>query len=816
MTAPPRSITRLTNDASEAGVAVTPMGPVQRSVGSTGDPVVLRLPAAAWPADFDDQGVFTLTLDAEGPAPVVLTGYRLRARQAVEHGFDFDDAAGAGTAAARVVEIYLDTQLRVVREGRGGLIQVGIKNELDEDGLVDTAAGTYLTTQQLVNDAMDAMGLPHEDCPPGVNTASDGSGIDAPGPLDWGNQRALTEVEGLLFRVGYTLAFGNDGVTRIVRLARAGEPVTLTTELAAIAEPYTASAAPGLRSSKIVVTSGATRTTVIARRTLGQMVWLAFDEEVGHWLTQADWDILHPGLPGPADIAAFRAGLTGTDIDPARSKALAQVFRAVGLAGDDYAKARRFVNLPADIDPGDLAKFRSTPGVVEALCCVDMGGEQFVNAPASDAGPLIRVEGLQTLAREGVFLLPQDAVFLRVDGARVGRRGDMRELAGDELAVVFAHESNAGTLAADYAAFGYTLGESMGSPVLTPMDATELAAAVADPDVVKVAAPWLRRVILREMVGEVLTDIPLNDDRLGPVARQLAWARVADDELVSAVVRLRGIVAVNPGDLGGQVSRVVWDQRSQSTILMLNQHERPGSDEEAERRAIGDSIAAGVGMLQLGRSDASLADVRTQMTADRITTGTPGNPDTNPLQRGRERATAGLAPAAAEGPRPGSGLPKVRDLTRIKARLNTDAPVEIGPNRWAYTWAEATRNGSVYSSDASARNSATHGLAYNDAEGFNAATGVLGNGRDVATIRPGFALLPIGPVCVELEGPYPGAEGEDAWYFFAVNAVGGTCLTENFDPEFVDGGGFGASHSFVADGEGFGDGVDYIIDGGAL
>lgn len=788
MTPPPiLRVTLCQAATTEAELDVTLVGPIQRSIGTTGDPVTLRFRKGDWPALFDIHQSFQIKLDAGSTSPVTLRGYRLRAR----YNTDFGQPVAGGDFGPYTEEIVLDTEVRFLREGRGGLLTAGLLNPVNEDGLVDTEASTYRTTQELVDLALDALGVEHVDCPADVNFAADGETvIDAPGPLDWGNQRPITEIEGLLFRVGYTLAFGIDATLRVVRLPRAGEPIDLDESITGLAEPWEANVGPGIRGQRILVTSGATRTTVITERTLSDLEWVAYDERTNSWLNQADFDVLYPGEIGPADLTAFRSGLTGSQMDPQTAKQFAQVFSALALRDVvddeeetilDKTKCSMFVNIPSEVAGGALSIARGAPGVVEARCVIDMGSEQFVNVPAGAEDPLVRIEGLKAFAREGVFLLPGDAVYARVSGGRTGRRADLDPLGPTDLNIVFAHESNEGDVLRDYAVFGFVYDVSGPEPALLYMDDEETELAIVDPEVVKVAAPFLRRVITRtkDSEGEWI-DTPLNDTTLRDVAAQIAWARIADAELSSAVIPLRGLVAVSPGDEDGQISRVVWDLASMRTWIFINQHERPGSIEEQQRKAVGDSIAAGVGALQLGRSAASLGDVRTQMTADRFGAGgLPGSPAANATQRGLGRSMAGTLPAKAEGPQPGEGLRKISELTRIKARLNPAEmpPTSIGDHRWAYDWVEVALRGEDAVSDGATRKSSTHGKALNLGEMFNASSGLLGNGVDTDNIPAGWSLAPIGPRVVDLEGPYP-SDGGYVWYFSATNLVDGACPDE--------------------------------------
>lgn len=776
MAPPPEITVRLFNTSREGVdslnvIPITPLSPIGRSVGSSGDPFQATIAVGAFPLDWDELGTFSISIGEPGEAVMLeLAGYRLKNRQATNHGRTLGDPTGPVTPHAEV--LTFETELRSIRDGRGGLLTVGQLNPLDIDGHVDTEHSDYMTNSELADLALAALGMPFEACPVAINTAADGeTAIDAPGPLDWGNQRPLTELEALLSRVGWTLAIKNDGTLRCVRLARAGETITLPASISDNAEPYTLTPSPGIRSSKIVVTSGSTRTTVITQRDLDNLDWLAFDSRTGLWLAQSDFDILYPSEVGPADLDAFKAGVRASGITVGGSKGLDTVFRAVGLIGDEITEAGTFVNIPTELDYGIFEQFAGTPGIVEARGCVDMGGEQFVNVPGSDAGSPVRVEGLQALPNQAVFLLPPDLIYARMADGNIGRRSDARALTGDDLVITFAHESNTGVATDDYFIVGYELVDS-GGPALDKMSDAELEAAMTDRTTIKVSAPQLRRLAERALGATEIT--PMNDAQLEAIAEQIVWAKVAEDALESGVITVRGLIDVQPGDADGAISRVIWDHVALQTLVFLNQHERPRSELETERRAVGDSIGLGVSYLFGTRSTASLSDVRTQMTADRaVPTSVPGDPALNAPQRGQERAQGGQVPTAGEGSHllP-TALPQ---RTTIYARITGDTELAGESNRWSYTWEEVRMTG--YSADATdaSRKSDTHGLAINTMENGNTDSGIIGPGYDTANIPTGFALQPIrtGAV-VQLHGPFPTDVG-NLWYFQASNVLDGEC-----------------------------------------
>jgi len=105
----------------------------------------------------------------------------------------------------------------------------------------------------------------------------------------------------------------------------------------------------------------------------------------------------------------------------------------------------------------------------------------------------------------------------------------------------------------------------------------------------------------------------------------------------------------------------------------------------------------------------------------------------------------------------------------------------LSANRWQYSWREVRlASGSAWAAVAGGYTSATHGFAYNRFEVPNSASGVQGNGIDLANLPGTFALKPPrsqsgSGVVVRLRGPYVNASGIPTWWFAAVNAVDGAC-----------------------------------------
>lgn len=782
MTAPsPNSVllqsvdsTGLTDPVSVRGVLA---GPLRRSIGSTGDQAVVVIRKSDWPAGWDVNNNITITINPDGGTDVKLVakGYRIKNLVASQFGVPFGTE---DPPVAHQYQLLLETEIRTMRDSRGGLITETTYNELDENGLVDTAASDYQSVRDLVNTALDAIGMDRVYATAAINETIDGQTVIAPGPIDWGNARSVTELDALLTRVGWSVVHKLNGKLSVVRLHRAGQPLDIPTATLNKAEPFELVKSPGIRGTKILVTSGATRTTMVTSRSLGStnpLVWLQFDERTNAWLTQLDYDILYPDEPGPEDIAAYQAGLTSEQLNPNAAKGLAQQFRAVGLTFEDFTRSNALVNIPAEITAGDLLDFAGSPGVIEARCCIDIGSEQLQNVPADDEGTPVRIDGVKAVTGDGVFILPPVAEYVRVDGLSMGRKSDTRMLADDDLTVTFAYESNTGDFETDYFVRGYEAVEDEGELIIRDLNAAETTAAISDPNTIKMGLPQLRRVMLWPEVDANPT--ALNDTALEGIAREHAASRIAWGEAESGTIPLRGLVTINPGDLGGAVTAVTWDQQSHMTYLEIDAHEVPRSETEQERRAIGDSIAAGLGPVYLNRSSVSLGDARSGMTVDQtLLTPNPGNPESNPQLRGKGRATSGQKELGSSGIASG-GLATIRGMTSILAVITESAL--IGTNRFGYSWEEARYDAAseTFVGDDAGRTSATHGVAINLAEASNSSSGVQGNGVDLDSLTSGFALQPIrGNPVVELRGPFD-ADGTPRWWFSSTNAIDGECAS---------------------------------------
>lgn len=754
-------------------IRATVDGPIRRSIGSSGDPVTLTVLATDWPVGWNELHDFWIIINSgqgKGSA-LTLKGYRLRMKIPASYGRDLGDPSG--TVTPREYRLLLETSLRGLRDGLGNLITEGTLNELDEDNLVDTLHADYQTNQELVTTCLDAMGLDHEAAPASLNLAVDGTTtVDAPGPLDWGNARPIDEIDGLLSRIGWTIVQLNNGKIAVRRLRRAGEAITIPAPIAAVAEPYELGTMPAVRSSKIIVTSGATRSTIITSRSLevdtppagiNALEWCVFDAAQNTW-----------GAQSGSALTTYQNGLMPGGVNPTAAKDLGQLYRAVRLTGDDLIKASMFVNIPHTLDQGDFAIFKGAAAVVEAKCAVKVGNDVLENVPDDDMGLAIRIDGVRAISGDGVFVLPPDAEFVRVDGLPSGRRGDVRELVGEELTITFAHESNTGDYTTDYFVVGFEW--SITGPTITidSMLPADVLLALEDPTVVKVGAPMLRRVMTL-IEGDTEVPVSLNSDVLIEIAKKIAIARLSSNLAQSGVIELRGIIDINPGDIDGSVTSVAFDILGYRTLITINQHEVPRSFYERIQRISGESIASGIGALRLRRSSASLSDVRNTLTADDRTGGGSSNasPESNPSMRGRSRTMSGVQGVSDSGVKTRREMPTIIEQTTIYAQITSS--ISLGANLWEYDWEEVRFNAGLPVRTGATRTSTSHGKAYNTMEMLNTASGVQGNGVDIANLLGSFEIKPISTKAVVLlSGPFNDND-TPRWYFQAVNSVDGTC-----------------------------------------
>ncbi|WP_115009492.1 hypothetical protein [Synechococcus sp. N5] len=771
MTPPPqttvhiRNRDRVTGNWHVTNLRALPQGPIRRTVGTSGDPITLVVEADEWPVGFDDGGDFEIVINSAQPSnTLTLSGYLLKNKLPVRVGTTLVDPDG--TPAATQYRLMFENRLRAHREGYGGLIREKTFNALDENGFVDPDADDYKTIQELVELALSSMGLAYESAPAELDTALDGTELTAPGPMDWGNARPVVELETILGSIGWTLVQLNDGSVAVRRLRRAGEPITIPTEIDDIAEPYALASTPAARANKIVITSGATRSITITKLDLSAFDWVVFDAATNEWVDQ---DV--------NALSTYQEGLKPGNADPVGGKQLAQLYRAVRLKNEQGSMhldtKSRFINIPTNLDQGDFVPFAGSAGVVQARCATKLPGDQLKNTPELDSDPLILLEGLRAIPGAGVFVLPSTAEFVRVDGFATGRRGDARELGTDELEITFAHETASGDYFEDYFAICFEWTQSKGAISVAATDYQGLQDAMDDPYVVKVAVPFLRNVhTYDEGTGIRVT---LNSEQIQEIARQYAIAYLSSGNAETGVIELRGIVDINPGDIEGAVTSVLFDVNRNMTVLTVNQHEIPRSHYEQFQRVAGRSITAGIGTLQLNRSSAARSDVRTNFAAEgHGGSGMDASPEGSAATRGRERSMSGVTGTIDAGPRPRAELASVAEMGSCYAMITGASP--DGANKWIYDWEEVRFENGTAVKTGSVRKSSTHGKAINTFELLNGASGVQGNGVDLANLTGTFSIQPI-PAnigVVKLEGPIRDG-GNDRWLFSAPNGVDGAC-----------------------------------------
>ena len=766
MTLPQNTIVIRNRDLVTGNTHATAMravlnGPIRRTLGASGDRVSLTVEASEWPAGWKDDGEFILIINGGQLTDALeIAGYRLKAKLPASIGNATDDPDAAPVVMQLLIE--LEPQLRGLRDGLGNLLNEGTLNELNENGEIDTGSASYRTIQQLVSAALSATGLEFVGAPASINSSVGGLAVDATGPLDWGNARPLEELESILARIGWSVVQLVDGTIAVRRQLRAGEPITVPAPILAVAEPYALGSTPSIRSSKLVITSGATKATTITKRSLADLEWVVYDAATDAWSVQ----------PIGA-LATYKGGITPANADQDGAKTIGQLYRAVRLTGDDLTEASRFVNFPDSLDHGALLPFAGGAGVVEALCSVKLAGDQLKNTPPLDTDPSITLDGVRAISGKGVFVLPSTAEFVRVDSLPIGRRSDVRELLGTELEITFAHESNTGDFNSDYFARGYKWVNTKGAISIVEMDQAELTDALEDPNVPKVGAPFLWRVQTYDKPSDTLTT--LNDDQLEAVAKQFASFYLASGSVEAGVIPLRGIHLVEPGDWGGAVSSVSYDIYANTTLISVNQHEVPRSDYERLARAAGRSVAAGIGQVQLGRSSAARGELRYTL-APQATDGAGGagsGPQQIASDRGRERSQSGRQGEIESGLRHRVDVPTIPEQSEIFARITGNTVA--GTNKWTYDWEEVRFESDQPITTGSVRKSSTYGQALNLMELLNDGVGVQGNGVDVANLDGDFAIQPISDrAVVMLRGPYT-ISGEDRWFFQATNAVDGSC-----------------------------------------
>ncbi|GIK18625.1 MAG: hypothetical protein BroJett004_07890 [Planctomycetota bacterium] len=783
MTAPRQIITRLRGRDSEGTPSLTTVpcrvGRVRRSVGLQPDRVSVAVKRGSIPVEWDARQTIDLEIgDTDGVTENIITlgGYLARRRVGGEYG----QIVGEPTPDFTATVLLLETITGEMMDGRGGLLTAGTLNPLTADGVPDEADDRYRSNQELAEIALTALGVPFDAVPAAIDTAIDGvTAVPPPGPLDWGLCRALPELDSLLARLGWTATLRIDGsALRVHRLKRAGETVSLPAAITDHAEPFDLGTDRSVRGTTIVVTSGRTRTTIVTSRHLGgdrPLEWVAFDTRTGAWLNNSEWTTLYSGESAPIDIAAWRAGPGG---DTEAMQRWSRMYTALRLTGDDLVHAARFQPPARDVTPEGEETFGRTGVVGHAKCCYAATQNQLQNMPAASEDPPVRLDGVRALAGHGVFVLPPGAFYVRLDPGPAGTYVNARALAGTEMSVVFAHEADTGDVLNDYFVSVWQVVETAG--VLSVQRVTEevdVLAALADPETVKLEAPYLRRIMWWPLdAGDLHADGPfeLNDDDLHGVAETLALLRIGGASLQSGTVEMRGLHAIEPGDADGAVSAVEWDVRAARTIVHVNTHEAPYSEFDAVQAAARRSLAAGLGRVSLPGSSAALSDVRLGSTPGDASGGGGGGSkgaEAGSGSRGRDNAMVRDGSVGGDAPAPGNGSLRSADVARMNARITGSEAVGGTGHVWAYTWEEVYWDGSDWVHDVGART----GTARNRAEHGNPASGVLMIGIDTANLTGTFALQPIpnGRV-VEIDGPYGGS----TWWFSAENHVDGGCGEE--------------------------------------
>lgn len=750
-------------DLLDGYVAARAQGPFTRSIGSAGDTLVLIVGKEFWrPADIDISKPMEITFGLADD-PVVLGGYILEQ----EIPGTFGDRHGDESEDIEALEVMLRfvTEVGSYRDGRGGLLQEQTYNPLKADGLVDSAHADFRTNEALANLAMSAIGLDYDVAPASMNV------VDPPAPIDWGNCRAIPELDGLCSRTGHTLVLNNAGDTiKIVRLPLAGEPVTIPSFPDGAVQPYELSDGPAIRPTKVIITSGRTRSTILTDRTLDYLEWVWKDSKTGRWLNDAQTLALYSGETKPGDINAFKAAPPKDQTKRAEFKRL---FTALRFKSDELPTLKRLVNFP---DKATVITGKDIGGeacMVYAKCCVEIASGQFRNVDAS--GSMIRIDGARAIANEGVFTIPSEAVMVRMNPGPPGGYGNAVALTNADVQILFAHEADTGDPKRDYFVVGYKGEMSGGSVSVTEMTEEELDEALLDPSVPVISQDWFKRLLVWPN-GESDPTVT-NDADLKAAAQKLAKIRLAGSYAKSGFIALKGMFNIEPGDWSGFVSSVQWDMRRQLTIVSVGQHEVPGGVIDAIAQGARQSFVAGYGRFSLPGSAVELSEVRSGgapgVLGQVTNAAAPGDARGASATRGSEKSL----PTTAIGETLGPSLDKHGDHTRFMARITGNT--SLATNRWTYAWEEVYLNDTAdWTAVASGRTSATHGVALNGMEAGNTGTGVQGNGIDLANLPAGFAIKPISPDTVhEMLGPF-GPAGTLRCHFSAANGVDGECPTE--------------------------------------
>lgn len=738
-----------------------PMSYPRRSIGLAGDDLTISVPESSWPpSGWDVSRPMGVTFGIAG-STVTLDGYRVRSIRPETYGSPHNSA---GAVTVRSLLLHLATMPGVLRDGRGGVIRERTLNPLLADGDVDTASDDYMTNSELVALALAEIGFAHDALPASLDT------FRPPGPLDWGNASAINELEALLARINHIAVFNNAGTKiNVVKLPLAGETITVPSPIADHAEPYQLYSSPAARATNIVITSGRTRTTMIAKRSIEHFEWVWHDDRTGRWLNAAQTATLYPSEIYPNETAEFRLG-PSTERD--KAKQFNRLFTALRMDDETFSVARRLVTVPKGYQPISGVEFGGVAAIALARFAVEQSPGYFVNEPPGDEDTKLRVDGVKTVHEDGVFVLPDDARFVRMAGGH-GGYADASALTFDDLDMVFAFEANFGDFITDYFAAGWKAEESGGSVTLTPLDESQLDAALNDPLTVRINADFLARVCAYDFDTEEID--ALNDTYLLLAAADLVKARASADLAQSGVIEMRGTHNIEPGAIGGAVSSVSWDIRENKTILSINQHEVPDSIIERLEVNGGRSFVSGIGRSELAGSSAGLSDVRQDSTPG-DGSGGAGAAGAGDIRAGAARRGASNAVGpkhALAAPSPGGRRPLSANC--ILAKLMGSSVADT--NQWAYQWAECKPGSTQGSFDAitDGRSSSTHGPAFNAVEVGGVGT-ILANGIDTGNAPAGWEVQPAPEgVVVQLWGPFD-PDGDPWWAFFGyTNSIDGAC-----------------------------------------
>lgn len=747
----PSSVLRLIG--TDAGGAPVQEIPAQagsffsRTLGLGGDSLVVLVKREDWPpagAALGARGRWTVQFGDEENL-ISLGGYVVMGVEPVAFGIA-PDAAPQSPDSAQMLAVRMMTWPGVLRNGRGGTVREGTLNRAGPDGVVQnlTDDPDRKSNSWLIQVALASLGESFDAPPASVDLH------EPPTALDWGNARAIPEVEGLLARIGHAAALSNDGgLLKIVRLPKGGEAFQLSGLITQNAEPYELQDGTAVRAERVVVSSGATRAVAVSELRLADVEWVAFDDRTGRWLNTDEWQALYADEPHPTDIEALRAG-------PGREAATKALWERIYSACRPIdAGKRRLANMPraVEIDGQPVARAAAI-----AYCRRAEQHGPFWRTGEGQGGGLGRITGVRVHPSDGVVQFPTP--LFKFAGAQTGPISLAAPLSSEDFNLYLCHELITGDILDDYFIAAYEADGAGGASRLT--DETLIREAQADPATAIVTAQFLRRFMIWEHGQE--SPAPQNDEELLRIADSIALARVGSDLAKSGSIELRGLHDIAPGDEFGYVSRVTWDLQRRRTVIDISQHEAPQSELEAREVDARRSFAGGVSRFSLPGSSAARSDVRQD---------TIGQLLNNDLLAGR---------AGMETAEPAAPLDRTADATTgerrsagyIMAALQPDAE-QFSANRWRYAWTEVFPLDTPGDWGQGTRSSEEDGPAFACAEWGNSGGGVQGNGVNVDGLPDGFAMVPLGPHVVVLFGPL-GPADEPWWAIVgAANSVDGEC-----------------------------------------